>query len=98
MIKTASTSYFESLNGAKVKEIEERIEKGINEAIEQGRFKCVVCPFTQMSQEIKARITEDLTKLGYKVSIEDNDTKYKNAPSDQRPWYDNITIDWNKEE
>ena len=50
-----------------------------------------------MSQEVKARIIEDLTKLGYKIEIEDNDTKYKNAPCDQRPWYDDITINWNKE-
>jgi len=97
MIKTANIAYFESTNLAKVKEIEERIEKGINEAIEKGRFECTVCPFTQMSQEVKNRIKEDLTNLGYKVEIEDNDVKYKNAPCDQRPWYDNITINWNKE-
>ena len=97
MIKSADKAYFESLNGAKVKEIEERIEKEINDATERGQFECVVCPFTQMSQEVKNRIKEDLTKLGYKVEIEDNDTKYKNAPCDQRPWYDGITINWNKD-
>ena len=94
---TAQKAYFESLNGAKVKEIEERIETEINEAIGKGQFECTVCPFTPMSQEIKARIKEDLTNLGYKVEIEDNGTKYKNAPCDQRPWYDDITINWNKE-
>ena len=96
MIKTASTAYFESVNLAKVNEIEKEIERGINEAIERGQFECVVCPYQQMSQEIKKRITEDLTKLGYKVEIEDNDTKYGDAPCDQRPWYDDITINWNK--
>lgn len=97
MIKSAAVAYFESLNGAKIKEVKERIEKAIYLAIEQGRFECVVCPFTQMSQEVKDRIKEDLTKLGYKVEIEDNDTKYENVPCDQRPWYDNITINWDKE-
>lgn len=97
MIKPANVAYFESANLAKVKEIEERIEKGINEAIEKGEFECTVCPFAQMSPEVKDRIKEDLTKLGYKVEIEDNDVKYKNAPCDQRPWYDDIIINWNKE-
>lgn len=97
MIKSANVAYFESTNLAKVKEIENEIEKGINEAIEKGQYKCRVCPFTQMSKEVKARIIEDLTKLGYKVEIEDNDIKYKNAPCDQRPWYDDIIINWNKE-
>ena len=97
MIKTANVAYFESTNLAKVNEIENEIEKGINEAIEKGRYECRVCPFQSMSPEVKARIIEDLTKLGYKVEIEDNDTKYKNAPCDQRPWYDDITINWNKE-
>lgn len=97
MIKSADKAYFESLNGAKVKEIEEKIEEEINDAIERGQFECVVCPFTQMSPEVKNRIKEDLTKLGYKVEIEDNDVKYKNAPCDQRPWYDDITINWNKD-
>lgn len=97
MIKSADKAYFESLNGAKVKKIENEIEKGINEAIEKGQYKCRVCPFTTMSQEVKARIIEDLTKLGYKVKIEDNDTKYKDAPEDQRPWYDDIIINWSKE-
>ena len=97
MIKTANVAYFESLNGAKVKEIEERIEEEINAAIERGQFECVVCPFAPMSPEIKDTIKADLTKLGYKVEIEDNDVKYKNAPCDQRPWYDDITINWNKE-
>lgn len=96
MIKTAGTAYFESVNLAKVKEIEKEIEKGINEAIERGQFECTVCPYQQMISEIKKRITEDLTKLGYKVEIEDNDTKYKNVPCDQRPWYDDIIINWNK--
>lgn len=96
MIKTASTAYFESVNLAKVKEIEKEIKKGINEAIERGQFECTICPYQQMSQEIKERIIEDLTKLGYKVEIEDNDIKYGNAPCDQRPWYDDITINWNK--
>ena len=41
MIKTANVAYFESLNGAKVKEIEERIEEEINAAIERGQFECV---------------------------------------------------------
>lgn len=97
MIKPANKAYFESKNGAKVKEIEERIEEEINAAIERGQFECKVCPFTPMSSEIKDRIKADLTKLGYKVEIEDNATKYKNAPSDQRPWYDDIIINWNKE-
>lgn len=97
MIISADKAYFESLNGKKIKEIEERIEKGILLAIEQGLFECVVCPFTQMSKEVKDRIKEDLTKLGYKVEIKDNDTKYENVPCDQRPWYDDITVNWNKE-
>ena len=97
MIKPADKAYFESKNGAKVKEIEKHIEEEINAAIERGQFECRVCPFVTMSQEVKARIIEDLTKLGYKVEIEDNDTKYKNAPCDQRPWYDDIIISWNKE-
>lgn len=98
MIKPADKAYFESRNGAKVKEIEKRIEEEINAAIERGQFECRVCPFTQMLQEVKNRIEEDLTKLGYKVKIENSDAKYKYAPSDQRPWYDVIVINWNKEE
>ena len=96
MIRRAKDAYFESLNGQKVREIENRIENGIDIAIKNGKFSCTVCPFTQMSDEVKARIIEDLTELGYIIRIDDNAAKYGNAPSDQRPWYDDIHISWDK--
>ena len=93
---TANEANFRSINGKTIKEIEEKIETAINEATADGMFECSVSVSTNTNKEVRERIKAMLTELGYVVKITDYDKEYGNAPAEQRPWYDNISISWRK--
>ena len=42
-------------------------------------------------------LTTELEQLGYEVTISDYRTTQRNAPVDQRSYYDDVTISWEKE-
>jgi len=91
---TAKEANFQSHNGAVIKNILAEVEKKIKAAIDDGRYECTVSITTDTKKEIRERIKDTLTALGYTVEITDYDKQYGNAPAEQRPWYDNITVSW----
>lgn len=93
---TANEASFRSINGKTIKEIEEKIEIAINKATADGMFECSVSVSTNTNIEVRERIKAILTELGYVVEITDYDKEYGNAPAEQRPWHDIISISWRK--
>lgn len=93
---TAREARFKSKNGELIKEIKSDIETAINEAVEEGQFNCIVSFRISSSDEVRDHIKEDMEKLGYKVKM--TDERESNAPCDQAPWYDYITLEWGGED
>ena len=93
---TANEANFRSINGETIKKIEEKIETAIDKATADGTFECSVAISTNINIEVRERIKAILTELGYVVEITDYDKEYGNAPAEQRPWYDIISISWRK--
>ena len=91
---TAKEANFQSHNGIVIKNILAEIEKKIKTAIDDGRYECTVSITTGIKKEVRERIQDTLTALGYTVEITDYDKQYSNAPAEQRPWYDIITVSW----
>lgn len=91
---SAQVARFESKNLKEVRELEEGIELSIKDAVDKGQFQCSVSISTNVSSEVRKRIKEDLTALGYAVSISDSKASEWGCPVDQMSYYDEIKIDW----
>ena len=91
-------AYFKSVYGKQYKELEDRIEEAILITAQRGEFKCSLDLPNGWDCKMRNKIKDQMEKLGYKVSITDYAKQYKDAPLDQRPWYDVITIDWGASE
>ena len=91
---SASTANFESKNMHEIKAIEKELEDSIREAIEKGSFYCEVSIGLSTSKEVRNRIKEDMSKLGYKIDISDAKANETNCPVDQCSYYDIIALNW----
>lgn len=90
----AQKARFESQFRKDINDYENKIEKTILKAIEQGKFTCDFSIDCRVKNEIKQELIDNLSNLGYITYITDYNKEYANAPSDQRPYFDIITIDW----
>lgn len=91
MIK-ASEARFKSKHQKEINEILSNIEKEINKAISDGAFVCKSSIRVDTEQAVRDEIEKQMTSLGYKTIIPTKTTYV--GPSDQAPWYDDITICW----
>jgi len=89
---SATEAKFRSANGKQVKKFEAEFEEAINKAIDKGEFACFPNIPSNTSTEVRDRLKEDMEKLGYKVTIADS--RGGNAPAEQRPWWDTVTLKW----
>ncbi len=89
---SAREAKFKSTHGKTVKELELKIEKELNKAVEGGEFCCWTQIPSNTATEVRDKIKEDMEKLGYKITMEDS--RGSNAPAEQRPWWDTVTLKW----
>lgn len=89
---SATEAKFKSTHGKTVKELELKIEKELNKAVEGGEFCCYTQIPSNTATEVRDKIKEDMEKLGYKITMEDS--RGGNAPAEQRPWWDTVTLKW----
>lgn len=91
---TAEHAYREAKYRKKVEEVKKQLEHEIQKSIKAGLFTATIDVNTDVCDEIRTILKEELEVLGYKVLITNVNIEYKNAPVDQRPWYDSITVDF----
>lgn len=73
--------------------VKDKIENGINEAIEKGKYFCKITINADTKQIVRDEITEWLIGLGYKCTI----PKYEiqgGCPPDQMDYWNEIYISW----
>lgn len=96
-IPTAEQARFSSINGKKLQEIRSRISEYIEGATKSGKLDCNVSIPISTNSAIRERIIEEMTNLGYDISISDVAKEEKGAPPDQCSYYDVISISWEEE-
>ena len=91
MIK-ASEARFKSMHQKEINRILDNIEKEINKSISDGAVLCYVTIPVDTEQGVRNEIEKQMKSLGYTIIIPEK-TDYI-GPSDQAPYYDNVTICW----
>ncbi len=93
---TAKQANFESKNRRTINEIKNELERNILPAIEEGKFdaSCPICLDTP--DDIRIKLCQELSELGYQVTITDLKQEEANMPIDQRSRYDVVYIKWDK--
>lgn len=91
---TAKEARFESLNRKKLNEIIGKLEEEQKKQIESGNLYASISISTDLSEDMRTKIKEELEDLGYSVSILNVNAEYNGALIDPKPWYDTLTIKW----
>ena len=94
MIK-ASEARFKSRYQKVINDILANIEKDINEAILNGKFACKSTIRVDTDQAVRDEIEKQMFLLGYNITVPKKTTYV--GPSDQAPWYDDVTVCWGVE-
>ena len=90
-IPTAENARFSSINGKKLQDIRNRISEYIIGATKNGKLDCDVTIPVSTNSAIRERIIEEMTNLGYDISITDFAKEEASAP------FDVISISWEEE-
>ena len=75
-------------------DLEKEIEKGIQKAIDEGKYICIMDIKTDTPDYVRDEIRKKLTELGYKSDIPVYEPMPYGCPSDQWRYYDTIRISW----
>lgn len=95
---TASEARNKTKYNSTILEIKKEIEKTIQNAIDNGKYDCVMDIDIDTSDYIREVIRKELLKLGYQCNIPCYEQKPYNCPSDQWRYYDTIHISWAEKE
>lgn len=75
-------------------DLEKKIEKGIQKAIDEGKYECIIDIDTGTPDYVRDEIKKELDKLGYKHKIPAYEPMPYGCPSEQWRYYDKIIINW----